>query len=240
MSNHDDDQSPDSADAPDETEAPLSSKEEERPQRSAAKKKGSGKSRREAPAPTPAVSSRAMLVAALALAAGGAAGWFGHIAQAQAKIRAESVASPAGSGVPAGPCGAWQKKICAGSGDQSAACAQAKGASDLLTPSTCEVALAGVPATLAKVKAERVPCDNLVNKLCADLTPGSSACAMVKERTPSFPHERCSQMLERYADVLGELKQMEQQQGPQMGGSPHGMPPGAAPGAPPGAAPGAP
>ena len=63
---------------------------------------------------------------------------------------------------------------------------------------------------------------------------------MVKERTPSFPHERCSQMLERYADVLGELKQMEQQQGPQMGGSPHGMPPGAAPGAPPGAAPGAP
>jgi len=188
------------------------------------------------------MSSTAMLVAALALAVGGAGGWFGHIAQAQAKLRADSVPAAAGSGAPAGPCGAWQQKICAGSGDQSAACGQAKGAADLLTPSTCELALAGVPATLAKVKAARVPCDKLVSKLCTDLPPGSAACSLVKERTPSFPPERCSQMLEHYSDVLGELTQMDQQSaqmgGPHGGMPPgHGMPPGMPAGMPPGASP---
>jgi hypothetical protein len=116
---------------------------------------------------------------------------------------------------------------------------------ELLTPTTCELALANVPATLAKVKAERASCDSLITKLCGDLPPGSAACTIVKDRTPSFPRERCDEMLKHYAEVLQQLKELDQQQGMQMPPGMHpggpGMPaPGAAPGAqPPGAGPGA-
>jgi hypothetical protein len=175
------------------------------------------------------LSSRAVMVAVVALAAGGAAGWFGHQAQAKAKLRAESAPSPAGSGAPAGPCAAWEKQICSSSGDQSATCQQAKGAIDLLTPSACEVALEAVPATLAKVKAARAPCDSLVTKLCNELPKGSTTCQMVTERTSSFPGDRCQEMLDNFEKVAAEVKMIDQQSA-QMGGAPHGgMPPGAGP-----------
>lgn len=208
----------------------------ERPVRRA--KSGSRKARegRAPAAPPPAPMGIFVAIGLAAACVGAAGGWFGHEAQAKAKLRAESVPAASGSAAPAGPCGAWQQKICAGSGDTSSACAQAKSATDLLTPSTCTVALESVPATLAKVKAARASCDSLVAKLCADLPAGSNTCAMVRERTPAFPPERCSGMLTHYDEVIAELRQMEQQGGPQMGaghGAP-GMPPGAQ-GMPPGA-----
>jgi hypothetical protein len=161
---------------------------------------------------------------ALALAAGGAGGWFGHIAQAKAALRSESVAPVGSSGVASGPCGAWQKKICNdGGGERSSACMQARGAAELLTPSTCEAALISAPATLTRLKAARASCDKLVSKLCGDLQPGSKTCDMIKERTPSFPPQRCDEMMNHYDEVLGQLKQIDQA-GMQMGGpgmSPH-------------------
>jgi hypothetical protein len=171
----------------------------------------------------------------LALAAGGAAGWFGHIQQAKAAhVKADSVATTvSSSGVPSGPCGVWQQKICDGSGKASANCEQAKGAVELMMPSTCQAGLETMPATLAKLKAARGSCDSLVSKLCADLPPGSSTCEMVKERTPSFPAKRCDEMLKNYDKVIEELRSIEQQGGMQ-GGAPR-MPPPGAPGMPPGA-----
>jgi len=173
-------------------------------------------------------SSTVGLFVVLALAAGGAAGWFGHIQQAKAALKADSAAAPAGSGVPAGPCGVWQTKLCAGGGgDKSAACMQAKGALDLLTPSTCEAALVSLPVTLAKLKAARASCNKLVTKLCGDLTPGSQTCAMVKDKTPSFPAQRCDDMLKHYDEVIGELRRIDEQGGMQGG---HGGPGGPGPG----------
>jgi hypothetical protein len=171
------------------------------------------------------------LLGVVALAIGAAGGWFGHVAQAKAELSAESVPAASGSAAADGPCGAWQKQICAGSGEQSAACMQAKGATELLTPSTCKAGLAAMPATLAKVKAGRASCDNLVSKLCQDLPPGSTTCKMVKEKTPSIPRENCDDMLKNYAQVSAELKKVDQQGGPQMGPPPGAgripMPPGA-------------
>lgn len=196
----------------------------------AASSKGTAKSApagKAAPGPALIPSSRAIAIGALALAVGGLAGWFGHIQKAKAALRAESVA-PVGSGVPAGPCGAWQSKICASTGAQSASCQQAKGAAELLVTSTCEAALGTMPETLAKVKAARASCEQLVNKLCQDLPQGSKTCDMVKERTPSFPRERCDQMLSQYDKVIAELKQIDAQGNMQMGGP--GMQPGMPPG----------
>jgi hypothetical protein len=167
----------------------------------------------------------AIVAAVAALAAGVAVGWFGHIAQAKAKLRAESGPAAAGS---SGPCDNWQQQICATSGERSATCQQARGATELLTPGTCETALATVPATLAKIKVARESCDTLVGKLCKDLPKDSTACSMVKERTPSFPAERCKGMLAQYDQVLAELKMLDSQGGLQQG-SPHGSPPGMPP-----------
>jgi hypothetical protein len=188
-----------------------------------------------AKAPPGGMSSSVVIAGLLALAVGGAGGWFGHEAQAKAKLRADSAPAASGSAAASGPCNTWATKVCAGTGEQSAACGEAKAALDLLTPPTCEVALAGVPATLAKVKAGRASCDTLAARLCKDLPPGSAACNIVKERTPSFPSARCDEMLQHYDDVIQELRQLDQQQG-MMGMAP----PGAAPGAPPGAPPMAP
>ena len=184
------------------------------------------------PAPVMVPSSRALAIGIVALVVGVAVGWFGQIQKSKAAVRAEVTAAPAGSAVPSGPCGTWQWKICASSGEQSVSCQQAKGAAELLLPSTCESALGTLPETLAKVKAARASCEKLVTKICADLSPGSKTCDMVKERTPSFPRERCDQMLQSYDKVIGELKQMDQQGGTPMGAG-HmqsgGMPPGAMP-----------
>jgi hypothetical protein len=173
----------------------------------------------------------------LALLAGGAAGYFGHMLQAKAAAAKADSAAPVGSGGKAGPCDAWEKKICSSTGEQSAACMQAKSATELLAPSACEAALAAVPATLTKLKAARASCDKLVTKLCADLPPGAQSCALVKEKTPSLPAQRCDEMLEHYDEVIGQLKKMEEQGG-LMGGpggprgpggpgmsAPPGMPP---------------
>jgi hypothetical protein len=219
-----------------ETDAPESSEPEASSKPEAAAGKVRPKTRRSAEPAAPAAKpagvpgSRVGLFLVIALAAGGAAGWFGHVAQAKAAVaRADAApATSSSSGAPAdGPCGAWEAKICTSSGKESAACQQAHGAVELLTPSTCQAALNVVPATLAKVKAARSSCESLVNKLCADLSPGSSTCAMVKERTPSFPPQRCTEMLGHYDEVIGELRQIEQQGGvPQgrPGGGPGGMP----------------
>ena len=223
-----DDDDDEDEDEDDEEEA-VSSKP---PRASKAQAARSAKSQK----PAPSAAGRSVPVARVAaflvvtLAAGGAAGWFGHEAQAKAKVQAESVATPAASGsaAPAGPCGAWQQKICDSGGATSSACSQAKGAIELLTPSSCEAALSMLPATLTKLKAARASCDKLVSKLCKDLPQGSPACTLVKDKTPAFPSQRCDEMLQHYDEVLGSLREIDQQGGPGMRGpggpSGHGGP----------------
>lgn len=206
-------------DEDEEDESPPPPKAKAKPSASVAKSSAQSAKVTQGPALTP---SHWIGIAIAALAVGGAAGWFGHIEKGKAALRADLAAAPAGSGVPAGPCGAWQSKLCKSVGDQSASCQQAKAAVGVLSTTACESALTTLPDGLAKIKAARATCDKLVAKLCADLPPGSKTCAMVKERTPSFPAERCDQMMQNYDKVLAEVKQMEQQQA--AGGSPMGAP----------------
>jgi len=234
---NDHDDQVDENDEVDEDESPPPPKAKAKPKASTVKA-GSAPSK-------PSITSAHLIgIGVLALAAGGAAGWFGHIQQGKAALRAEVAAAPSGSGVPAGPCGAWQTKLCKSMGEQSSSCQEAKGATGVLSSPACEAAINTLPETLAKIKAARATCDKLVTKLCAELPPGSKTCDMVKERTPSFPTERCTQMMQNYDKVVAELKQMDQQQGaggPPMGGMrPSGMPPGMPPGGPAGTPPGAP
>ena len=75
-----------------------------------------------------------------------------------------------------------------------------------MTPAVCTQALQDLPATLAKLKAARADCENLVKKLCTDIGPDTKECKMVTDRTPAFPAKRCKQMLDNYDKVLEGLR----------------------------------
>jgi hypothetical protein len=239
-----DEQDTDTAEQDTEADSsPAASKEAPREKRTG-KKKRLERERAAAAEAAKKSTGNSLLFGVLGLAAGAAVGWFGHIAQAKAKLKTDTTPPPAlsGSAGPpkAAPCAALEKEICGKLGDISAACAQAKAAATLLTSGTCELALDTVPMMLEKSKAARAGCDALVARLCKDIGPESGACAMVKERTPGFAPERCVELTQNYEQVLGELKQMEQRG--MIPGSPGvqvappgqpGMPPGH-PGMPPG------
>lgn len=212
----DDDEDDRESDAPSEPKPPV--------------KKASPARAPKAAASAPGVpSSRVALFVVLALGVGLGAGWYGQVQQAKAAASKADAAAPVGSSAgESGPCGAFQTKICASTGKQSAACMQAKDAAQLLTPSTCSAGLEAMPATLTRIKAARASCEKLVSKLCADLPPGSDTCTMVKDRTPSFPAQRCDEMLGHYDEVVAQLKQIDQQGGMHLGGpgGPHGAAPG--------------
>ena len=164
--------------------------------------------------------SRVAVLVAFSLLAGVGAGWFGHIRQVNAaSISADTSPAPiAISGAVVGPCADWRDKICTSSGTQSVACLQAKGATELLTPSTCKAGLAAMPVTLARLKTVSSSCDKLVSKLCTDLPPGSPTCAMGKESRTTFPPERCEEMLRHYEAALAQLMQVEAQNSLATGG----------------------
>src|SRR5690606_12783038 len=163
-------------------------------------------------------SSNTFIAAALALAVGGAIGWFAHGARADQGDDASATPDPAavatGTAGAGGVCDTWAEKLCAEAGAQSEGCGQARAASGLLPAGACDVAMANLPATMEKLKAARSSCDELVTKICNDLGKGTETCKMVTEKTPQFPTERCKAMLGQYDEVLKELKQMESRNAP--------------------------
>lgn len=139
------------------------------------------------------------------------------------RMGAEPVAVQQADG---GPCAQWEQQVCAGVGGEKAyACNQVKAAAGLLSDQACQAQLRDVAGTLAKVEAGRADCRTLMDKLCTDLGAETAGCGIVKERTPSFPGERCGEMLGKYDKVLGELQQLSARSATSPGGGrPPGMP----------------
>jgi protein-disulfide isomerase len=161
----------------------------------------------------------------VAAALAGMAGWYARGTQGPGG----SGSSPGAGGKPAlsssaqgaaGPdgvpalCASWSKRICDSAGEDSEGCQQAKTAASILPASVCQGALGEVDATLARLKQSRGVCDQLIEKACNDLGKETETCKMVRERTVQFPSTRCRELLDKYADVLGELKQMEKRNAP--------------------------
>lgn len=162
--------------------------------------------------------SNAVIYALVALVAGAAIGWFARDAKGAGGVDATQdpsvAAAPSGSAAAGGPCDKWTATICQEAGETGEACGQAKAAAGLIPPEACQTALANVPATLAKVKNARSTCQELVDKLCKDIGEDTDSCKLVREKTPSFPSERCKQMMGEYDKVLGSLQAMEKKNAP--------------------------
>lgn len=158
--------------------------------------------------PTPGKGSGAML-AVVAMFLGVAVGWGAR--GANLKPGVEVTAAPSTS---AGACEAWASEVCKRVGVSSEGCAQAQGASELLPEAACGVAKGEIEGTVAQMKKARASCDTLVERICKDLGDKTETCKMVREKTPSFPPERCKEMLEHYDEVIGELRSAEQERAP--------------------------
>jgi protein-disulfide isomerase len=65
------------------------------------------------------------------------------------------------------------------------------------------------PTTPTTPTSSTTACDDLVNRLCAELGKTTETCMMVTNHAKKFPIERCNMMLERYDDVLSDLRRME-------------------------------
>ena len=169
------------------------------------------------PAPTPVASTsnpNAKLVIA-ALLFGSALGWFtrGANLKREPDEAAKPVASAASSSG-ASVCDDWAGEVCRRLGDTTEGCSQAKEAAGVMPNAACAVAKNDIKGTVAKLKSVRSACDSLVEKICADVGDKTETCTMVREKTPSFPAERCKGMLEHYDEVIAELKSVEQEKAP--------------------------
>jgi protein-disulfide isomerase len=111
-------------------------------------------------------------------------------------------------------CALVQEQVCGEAGERSEACVGFGIVAPSLSTTVCKAILADFTPMMARIAQQRSHCDQLVSKLCTDIGEKSETCAMVKERVAEFPAEQCKMMLGEYAQVLGELRQVEQQNQP--------------------------
>jgi protein-disulfide isomerase len=123
---------------------------------------------------------------------------------------------PAAKEKPADPkaCEQYAEKLCAEMGPESPTCASTKSTLEMLPAAACAKGLTDVAFTKTKLGEARKGCDDLATRLCKDIGDTTETCNMVKTQTKNFPPDRCKMMLDKYADVLGDLKKMEMKNAP--------------------------
>jgi protein-disulfide isomerase len=121
-----------------------------------------------------------------------------------------SASGSAGVAVAAGPCGNYAARLCEKAGPESATCQAIKTSTELMPPAACEAGLKDLAFSTKKLADATKSCTELVAKLCAAVGPKTQTCDMVTAQTKQFPPERCTQMLQRIPEIIGELKKMEQ------------------------------
>lgn len=156
--------------------------------------------------------SSGTLLAAAALLVGVAVGW--GFRGASVKPEPDRSVRPASSAGATGACDEWASEVCKRTGATSEGCTQAKGAASILPGAACTEAKGDIERTVTMLKKARASCESLVEKICTDLGEKTETCKMVREKTPSFPTERCKDMLDHYTEVIAELRSVEQEKAP--------------------------
>jgi protein-disulfide isomerase len=123
---------------------------------------------------------------------------------------------PAAKEKPADPkaCEQYAEKLCVEMGPESPTCASTKSTLDMLPPAACAKGLTDLAFTKTKLGDARKQCDELATKLCKDVGDTTETCNMVKTQTKNFPPDRCKMMMDKYPEVLADLKKMEMKNAP--------------------------
>jgi len=100
--------------------------------------------------------------------------------------------------------------LCDKLGERTPECTAMQQIGAMLPPSACKAAQADMEYTTGKIAELRKDCTDLATKLCTDIGEDTESCSMVKEQTPNFPPPRCKMMLDRYDEVLADLRKREE------------------------------
>jgi len=111
-------------------------------------------------------------------------------------------------------CADYAKQVCTEAGAESTGCKSMTEATGLMPAAACAAAATDFAFTKAKLGEARKACDVLTTKLCAEIGPTTPTCEMVKTQTKNFPPDRCSMMMEHYAEVVADLKKREERNKP--------------------------
>jgi protein-disulfide isomerase len=111
-------------------------------------------------------------------------------------------------------CADYAKKLCEEAGAESQTCTSVKEATGLMPAAACTAGMADMATTKKKLADARKGCSDLMDKLCAEIGPQTDTCEMVKTQVKSFPPDRCSMMMQHYAEVVADLKRREEKNKP--------------------------
>jgi protein-disulfide isomerase len=135
--------------------------------------------------------------------------WLGGSACNREKTPSDSAKVPVAAQGGA-TCDQFVSQLCERSGSsESALCASAKELGRVLPESACVAALQDFPQMERQMDAERKVCTELADRLCKDLGPDTTTCAMVRTETPQFPREQCEELAKNYDEVLPQLRKQE-------------------------------
>ena len=110
---------------------------------------------------------------------------------------------------PKSECDKYADAVCEKVGETAPDCGAIKQVSKIIPPAACKAGMADIAFTEAQVAEARKTCTDLANKLCGELGEETESCKMVRDQTPKFPPQRCTMMMEKYADVLADLQKRE-------------------------------
>lgn len=117
-------------------------------------------------------------------------------------------AEVANSALASEDCAHVQQAICEAAGEKSGECKAAANTLPLMPSKACAAAREDEKNIQSRVREFRLPCTNLVDKLCGDLGNDKDSCGMVQTQTAGFAVERCKLLAQHYPEVIAELRKM--------------------------------
>ncbi|HKP61121.1 MAG TPA: thioredoxin domain-containing protein [Polyangiales bacterium] len=141
-----------------------------------------------------------------------AAGLFAGCA-AKSETTAGTVPTQAKAGTTSA-CEQFTSRLCSELGAKTDACMSLRSVREWFPEKACEAALADIEGSLARVRSLRGDCDQLAQKICAELGEQSPVCEEVKHDLPEVPVGQCRMLLSHYPELIAQLRTREQRTQP--------------------------
>lgn len=114
----------------------------------------------------------------------------------------------------ASACEQFTSRLCTELGPRTEACESLRSVREWFPEKACQVALADIDDSLARVKTLRGDCDTLTAKICAELGETSAVCEEVKRDLPEVPVGQCRVLLQHYPELVAQLRARDQRNKP--------------------------
>lgn len=111
-------------------------------------------------------------------------------------------------------CDRFASRICAELGRGTEGCAATAQVASWLPPEACGEALSRVEYSLEKIDNQRADCREFSRRVCKEFGDGSPACVRVSQDMREIPPGTCGKLLERYPELVAQVRKMLDQSKP--------------------------